>query len=75
MPRELMCQMGNCLEFVGKAGISVTLRTKDRNDDQRAVFCSAHHAALSMLALAKDRGEPQDLVNLVSDVPRSWKSA
>lgn len=77
MPRPIMCKMGNCLEWVGEAGVSVTLRTKDHNDDQRAVYCSAYHAALAMLALADERKEPVDTapLRLYADIPRSWKSA
>jgi hypothetical protein len=74
MSREIMCQCGNCVSRVGGYGLSVTLRTKDRNEDQRAVFCSPYHAALSMLCLAQDRGQAIDWINIQSDLPRCWKS-
>lgn len=70
MARDLICNMGNCLETVGDNGIAVTLRRKDRYDAQRAVFCCARHAALAMLALAEERGEGADAI----PVPRYWKS-
>jgi hypothetical protein len=49
------CQYGNCLENVGADGVTVSLRTKTSDDEQRAIYCCASHAVASLMRLAADR--------------------
>ena len=69
MRQSPMCQHASCTEYVGDAGVTVTLKTPTSFDETRAVFCCAAHAASSLLKLAADRREK------VPETPRSWKSA
>jgi|tagenome__1003787_1003787.scaffolds.fasta_scaffold20135535_2 hypothetical protein len=64
-----MCQCGNCLETVGDAGVTVTLKTATFQDEKRAFFCSAACAAAALIRLTLDRREN------VQEIPRRWKSA
>lgn len=67
MKRDVICQYDNCLEVIGERGVTVTLRTVTPNDERRAVYCCAAHAAASLLRLAEKRSEP------VVDMPTYWK--
>lgn len=63
-----MCQYGNCLEDVGEAGVTVSLRTPTPHGESRAIYCSAGHAAAALLRLVSNRGET------VPELPREWRS-
>jgi hypothetical protein len=63
------CQYGNCLEDVGANGVTVSLRTKTGDDEVRAIFCSASHAAAALRRLALDRSEP------LVEMPSRWRIA
>jgi len=64
------CQYGNCLEQVSdKHGISVTLRTKTFDGEQRAIYCCAAHAAAALMRLALDRREPEQV-----EIPSRWRT-
>jgi hypothetical protein len=70
-----MCQMGGCTEEIEeKEGVSVSLRTPYQ-DEKRAGYCCAYHAALSLLKLALDRKEvTQEQIRLGTGMLTSrWK--
>ena len=69
MRNSPMCQYDSCLEYLGDAGVTVSLKRPTPHDETRAVYCCAAHAAAALQRLAADRLEP------VPETPRSWKSA
>lgn len=60
------CNYGSCLESIGDAGVSVSLRTKTSYEEKRAFFCCAAHAAASLIRLASDRKEE------IPKIPLQW---
>lgn len=63
------CNYGSCVEDVGENGISITLRRKTIDEEQRAAFCCLSHAIASLKRLAEDRDEPKDAPR-----PREWRT-
>jgi hypothetical protein len=61
------CQYGSCLEPIGDKGVVVSLRTPTFDDEKRAGYCCASHAAAALQRLAMDRKEP------VAELPRRWR--
>ena len=52
------CQYGSCLEPIGDKGVIVSLRTPTFDEEKRAGYCCAAHAAAALTRLALDRREP-----------------
>jgi hypothetical protein len=66
MAKSQICNYASCLETCER-GVVVTLRKPDHDDDSRASFCCASHAAAALYRLAKDRSER------FANVPQFWK--
>jgi hypothetical protein len=55
------CQYGDCLEEIGEKGVIVTLKTPTFDEEKRAGYCCASHAASALMRLSMDRKEPATL--------------
>jgi hypothetical protein len=55
------CQYGDCLEEIGEKGVIVTLKTPTFDEEKRAGYCCASHAASALIRLSMDRKEPATL--------------
>jgi hypothetical protein len=55
------CQYGDCLEEIGEKGVIVTLKTPTFDEERRAGYCCASHAASALVRLSMDRKEPATL--------------
>ena len=61
------CQYANCLNDVGENGVVVSLRKPTFDDEHRAIYCCAAHAAAALARLTLDREET------AAPVPTRWR--